>query len=269
MIVWRIGQPGPALPGDGPVEPGLRGLPLPGAGHRVHDWEIQVIPGDLGGHDALADDLAPAAEVLGWGGGPSRWLAWRDGSKVLPVFSPTWRAEQSADLEDALRGWAARPDVAAIRVIPGLPVGLEEAAATLDPAVWLGEGRWIVRWRDGARAGDRVVATVPRDRSESDGPLLSSLVTTFRQARSPRPLETEHGFCRLVADEVGQAGAEIRWPASLFDTPSALPWAISPLLTAPLPGCSTILDLGFFSDGPRVMVWADAEYQPPLWVSAG
>lgn len=266
LLVWRITEPGEALPADAALTPGLhpplralRSLRLHG---RVTALEVQVLPAPRSDHDAVSLALAEHAEGLPVRGGPSRWLRDPD-----PVLCPTWRVEPG-DLDDCLDWIAALPDrddVAAVRVVPVDPRGLEERDPFLEPAwTWLGD-RFVVRWRDGAQDRDARVLTRERPVHDSDRAALNALRAAL--ARVPG-LDAERCAPQPVRDAGGRHGLVIALQADLSGW--ALGWALGAVASVPCPELGSVVDLILPAHGPEIALWfAPPEDIAPLWGCTG
>lgn len=276
VLVWHTGARGRALPGDSVVEAGLS--PSVGAlveaadalGGRVYSLEVQVVAKEMGDALDLAARLLPAAETTPLEGSAPRWVALRTEASVEPTFAATWRfaPEDVHAVLPWLEAVLDDPGTAAVRVVPVDPVGLEHGAPFLDPAWrWVGR-RWIVRWRDGATDGDRVPATITRDATPDDEPVVNALVQALAAVPGALPRVPREPFIRPVVDLTGRDGFRLRWPAAVADQAWLLGWALGALGAVQLAGCASVIDLALPGDGVVAYVWrTDVEDEAPAWVS--
>jgi hypothetical protein len=268
LLVWRITAPGPALPDDPPIGPGLT-PPLAvlrsaaaALQDRVAMLEIQVVPRTPADHDRVALALAEAAGDAPIDGGRSRWLRAPE-----PVFCPTWTVEPE-DL-DAASPWIdaaiAHPDVRGVRVVPAVPRGLDARGAFVDPSwTWMG-ARCLVRWRDGARDRDVIPLYRTREATDEDAPAIATLTAALQRvpglppaAQVPLPVE----------DSADRRGLAVRLPPGT--APWALSWALGALAGAPVAGACAVLDLAIPPTGAEILMWfGPGEQADPLWGSCG
>lgn len=277
VVVWRVGENGPALPGDSVVEPGLsppldvlRALQLR-LHHRVQHFELQVVPADPARHDELALALADRA-TPGMEGGISRWLPARMDGRVVPALALTWRVDPSdlVDAEPWLQAARDHEGVLAVRVVPGVPVGLEDAGPYLDPAWRLTPHGWIVRWRDGVRERDRSIACVPRDADAIDSLIVQSVERALRSVPGGVAPPGSGPPVRTVRDDTERKGVQLRLAPSLLEHPTLLGWALDALGREDLPEVSAVIDLALPETGPEILLWRiRPEAAAPTWVSIG
>ena len=104
------------------------------------------------------------------------WIPTIDG----PLFAPRWRIE-TEDL--ALLGRLTVP----WRVVPGVPIGLDDAATWTDRYAHWGPQRVAVRCRDATVDADRQPLTVPRALTAADQDLLELLLPALPQLDLRRP----------------------------------------------------------------------------------
>lgn len=138
----------------------------------VHDLELQVLDADP--QRALDAVLAAGGEQAV--GIEPAWVDTIDG----PLFAPRWRL--SAD-ELGLLGRLTLP----WRVVPGVPIGLDDAGSWLDRHAHWGPERVAVRCRDATVDADRQPLTVPRALTAADTALLQALLPALPQLDLKNP----------------------------------------------------------------------------------
>jgi hypothetical protein len=146
VTIWLLAERGPGLPGD-VVTPGFDAAGtrrrLEGLRGAAASVEVQVVPRSPGDADPLALDLAKHAPDVVVGAPPR--IVGRP-----PRFAVVWSAPP--DELDAIVAFAsmaaARPDVAAVRVVPASPDGLGDRWSSVD-AHWREVGGTVfLRLRD-------------------------------------------------------------------------------------------------------------------------
>lgn len=280
IIAWRTDAPGPHLPGDSVVEPGLEpaldDLPALDLGGRVHALEVQVVPDDPGEHEAVALACAEALAGSELVGAEPRWVFARSAGGIVATFCPCWHAPETSlsTLGPHLAIMKDLPGVLAVRVVPIDPVGLEDVAGYLDPCWrWTGS-HWIVRWRDGVRDRDRLVAWVARDAEPADGAAAMALARALGGVPGLEIRQDAEGRrLRPIRDDQGRHGLALHLAPALATDPMRLAWLFSALGAVSLPGWSDVVDLALPVDGVLLHFWrrpaTDKEAEPPVWVSVG
>ncbi len=186
---WLAVPPAPGLPADADLatEPDDPRWLADRVGHCA-ELELQVLPATNADHDAVVDRVTALAEACGLTGGPPRWLQ-VDGRRR---FAPTWVGElPDAEALATLRGL---PGVARVRVVPGMPFGLEVSWPVSEPA-WRMEGGVLwQRIHDPVPDRDRLEEVVERPADERDhaaaGPIAADV--------------------RPILDSTGRRGLEVR-----------------------------------------------------------
>lgn len=131
--LWLLAPPVSGLPGD-TLSPPARGelsRMISGLDDAAPRLELQVVAaGDAEQAVAAVTELLPGSDVL-FGDLP-RWI------DSPPRFAATWRLATDALPARALDDWLQRllthPAVAAARIVPAAPHGLEESWRSLEPA---------------------------------------------------------------------------------------------------------------------------------------
>jgi len=241
MVLWLplVSPPGPPLHSQPPIAdsttPGPRALAafLRDEGF-VHDLELQLLEADP--HVAL-DALLAAGGEHAIGAEPT-WVPTIDG----PLFAPTWRIP----LDDvALLGRLA----VAWRVVPGVPVGLDDAAPWLDRYAHWGPERVAVRCRDATVDADRQPLTLPRALTGADTALLQALLPALPQL----DLKNPEAIVPVAASDA-RHGLRIDAPAAAVPHAGAL---LDALTALPHPSLASWVDVAFpRSGGLRLHVWA-------------
>ncbi len=234
LRLWLAVPPGPGLPGDETVHPGPAAVPpwLEDLAAWSDHAELQVLPRRPGGHDEVAAAVAPLAERLDFGGGPSRWVRTPGG----PLFCPGWRltSPDAAGLDEV----AGLPGVAGIRLVPGPPFGLQDAWPAIDPAWRTSAGVVFCRWPDAVHDRDRLEEVRDRPADPRDHEVADATALELRP----------------IVDTAGRHGLEVAGPPSTL-AEAGLRDLLDALAALRHPGLGGIGGFGFGRAGVVARRW--------------
>jgi len=227
FILWILAPAAPGLPGDAPVavglSPDLEALPalVEGLAGLVEEVEVQVVPVGGPAHEEVVAEVMALAERVepSLFGGRPRWVRLAAPTGPAWVFVPTWRVPARdparAALPELVRTLAGLDRVAAVRLVPGEPVGLGEAWGQAEPGWHLGERRWFLRIRDGLTDRDRLPEVEERSLEARDRTLSADIARALEAlGDAPQPVPSVTGMVRGVSDTTGRAGVELRLDAT-------------------------------------------------------
>jgi hypothetical protein len=245
FLVFLATKPGAALPADQAIqssaepEPSALGALIADEGF-CHDLELQLLEADP---NRATEHLLQAGATDAVGASP-RWVD----AAGSPVFASTWRIPCTAASLSFLN---KLPD--AFRLVPGLPVGLDEEERWTQKLVHWGPERVAVRLRDGAYDEDREPVTLPRPLTAADTGLLPHII----RALGPHAAQMGPEGVLAVVGSDGRHGLRIDLPRSAIAGAQA--W-LEALTTFQHPSVAAWVDVAFpRARGVRLHVWARME----------
>jgi hypothetical protein len=228
---WLAVPAAAALPGDAdlaaePPDPAWWGDRI---GHAA-DVEVQVVPAPAA-HDAVVEAVGAVLGAAGLAGGPARWVT----EAGRPRFAASWVGE----LPEAavLAAVSAVPGVDRVRVVAGVPYGLDAAWPVLEPAWRTVSGVHWQRCHDPVPDRDRAEEVVDREAEPRDHAAAAAVVADVRP----------------VLDTSGRRGLEVRGGPETFAEAGLV--ALLADAAMPDPGLSRIGTFGFDHRGAWSRRW--------------
>ncbi|MCO4746172.1 MAG: hypothetical protein KC912_15350 [Proteobacteria bacterium] len=258
LVLWIVAPAREVIPWDlavGGMQPPIEGLAerVSRLGDAARALEIQVLPASSHVDAALA--AAEILEGLELPVSPAspRWLVAEDTLR----FAPTWAMELSeAPVHDlvGLSQIADHPAIAAVRVLPADPAGLESEWEVVDLGGIATAHGWAVRLRHGVTGRDLLVPVEDREPDTRDDQAEEALLEALGEAEGASWL-MEARLTRAVLDATGHHGLELRIdPVEALST-EALGQALAAALGAPVPDASSFASWGRRGGDLVVQLW--------------
>lgn len=266
---------GTSLPGDGVVDAGVHPpvavLLASNLGQRCASVEVQALLAPGTDHEDMTLQIAEALAVVDAVGGEPRWVASRINGSLSWLFCPTWMVDCAAiaALSERLQDVGSLLGVHALRVVPASPLGLETEWPYMDPAWWWVGRRWCVRWHDGLRDRDRLVAWKPEEESPE---VLHPLPDLMDALRPVSVIASDAGEpIRRITDDVGNRGFAVHIKLPPDRIGETLAWVASAVGRLSEDFLTDVVDVGVRGDVAVFHLWCrrddDVGMQSRTWVT--
>ncbi len=228
---WLAVPAAAALPGDADWadEPPESVWWADRVGHSP-DVEVQVVAAPAA-HDAAVDAVGAILGAAGLAGGPPRWVQVAGARR----FAASWVGELPE--AGALAAVRAAPGVERVRVVAGVPYGLDATWVVLEPG-WrtVGGVQWQ-RCHDPVHDRDRLEEVTEREAEPRDVSAAAAVAADVRP----------------VLDSAGRRGLEVRGGLSAFGAEGLGALLLDAAM--PDPGLSRIGTFGFDRQGAVARRW--------------